>query len=216
MRIRTILAAAAAPAALAAVLLGTTAASASTTTTTTTPQPHGSFVCTSTNPYSPQVISGTLNSNLDVPAGTYCSVQWGEVTGNVSVEGALSASAATFDRNVAVSGPGSELSLANFPSHIKGNLSVTGSSGDWSGVGMYMYGKSFGDNASLGSATSQVDGNVTFDYNTGGLAIINALNVGGSFEASNNGPYPNGLGIVNNPGWFYTGGLTTVGSQSIS
>jgi hypothetical protein len=52
-------------------------------------------------------------------------LQWAEVTGNVSVEGALSATGSVFNRNVAVSGPGSELSLFNYASHIKGNLSVT-------------------------------------------------------------------------------------------
>ena len=47
------------------------------------------------------------------------------MTGNVSAEGALSATGTVVNRNVAVSGPGSELSLFNYASHIKGNLSVT-------------------------------------------------------------------------------------------
>jgi hypothetical protein len=76
-----------------------------------------------------QVLGGTINKNIDVPAGKYCSLQWAEVTGNVSAEGALSATGTVFNRNVAVSGPVSvpvsELSLFNYASHIKGNLSVT-------------------------------------------------------------------------------------------
>jgi hypothetical protein len=210
MKIRTIIAAVAAPLALGGVLLTATAASAS----PLPPGPTTTITVGSTDPMNPQVLSGPINSKVDVPAGKYASVQWGEVAGNVTVEGSLSASAAIFDRNVAVSGPGSELSLFSYPSEIKGNLSVTGSSGVQAYGNQYMPGKSFGNNATqvVGDPTSaagrsKIDGNFSFDYNTGGLAA-GPLDVSGNFEASNNGPYPNGLGIVNNPGWFDLGSLT--------
>ena len=146
-----------------------------------------------------------------MPAGTYCYVQWGEVTGNVTVEGVLTASATTSDRNVAVSGPGSQLWLNNYPSHIKGNLSVTGSSGAWNGSG----GTSFGDNASPDyqggpvQGASLVDGNISFTGNTGDLYVGSPLHVGGNFDASGNGPYAH-------PGEFDTDGLTVAGHSSIS
>jgi hypothetical protein len=75
------------------------------------------------------------------------------------------------DRNVTVSGPGSQLWLANQASHIKGNLTVHDSSGAWNGSA----GTSFGDNtgyagpdAATADGTSQVDGNFSFLNNTGG------------------------------------------------
>jgi hypothetical protein len=219
MRIRTILAAAAAPLAIGGVLLTATAASAA----PTGPNPHSYTTVGSNDPTQPQVINSTFAGNIDVPKGEYASIQGAEVQGNVTVEGALSATAATFDGNVTVSGPGSQLSLFNNVSHIKGNLSVSGSSGDYSGVGGYMYGKSFGDNAvwPVGNyqdtnGVSQVDGNFSFTGNTGGLDIGGSLHVNGNFTASNNGPYANGLGILNNPGWFSTGGLTADGHVTVS
>jgi hypothetical protein len=68
--------------------------------------PNGSYICTGNiggDPISgltPQVING----NLDVPAGATCSMFASEVTGNVTVEGALVGYGNTFDRNVKVSG----------------------------------------------------------------------------------------------------------------
>jgi hypothetical protein len=208
MRIRTILAAAAAPAALAAALLGTAAPAAHAATTGAT----GSVTCGSTDQNNPQVLGGTISKNLDVPAGQYCSLQWAHVTGNVSVEGVLSSSATIFDRNVGVSGPGSQLWLFNFPSHIKGNVSVTSSSGVSGGNA---YGTSFGDNTGDGyqgpdSATangSQIDGNFSFLNNTGALYVGAPLHVSGSFTASGNTQYP---------AHWDADGLTASGGISIS
>jgi hypothetical protein len=118
----------------------------------------------------------------------------------VSVEGVLSSSATTFDHNVGVSGPGSELSLFNYASHIKGNLSVTSSSGGWNGSG----GTSFADNAAY-NGPSQVDGDFSFQNNTGCMYVGGSQNVGGSFTASANGPYAN-------LGQFDYSGLTVGGS----
>jgi hypothetical protein len=217
MRIRTILAAAAAPAALAAVAFGTAGQASAATTThaavlTAATKATGSTTCGSTEPAGGGQVIGSVTGNLDVPAGTYCYVQWGEVTGNVSVEGVLTSTAGTFDRNVSVSGPGSQLWFNNYPSHIKGNLSVTGSSGAWNGSA----GTSFGDNASpdyQGPGTpkgvSVIDGNMSFIGNTGWLYVGSPLTVAGDFTASGNGPYTW-------PGAFDTSGLHVLGHSSVS
>src|SRR5262245_45865065 len=126
MRIRTILAAAAAPAALAAILLGTAGQASAAV------KPPATITCGDTSQATDvggQVMTGLVDGNLIVPVGTYCSFQWAEVTGNVSVQGKLSAAATTFDKNVNASGPRSGLQLFNNPSEIKGNLTITGSSG---------------------------------------------------------------------------------------
>jgi hypothetical protein len=63
--------------------------------------------------------SGSINENVDVPAGSSIWLGWTHVTGNVTVEGALTMAADVVDRNVTVSGPGSQLWLANQASHIR-------------------------------------------------------------------------------------------------
>jgi hypothetical protein len=158
-----------------------------------------------------QILSGTYK-NIDVPAGVTAHIEWSHVTGNVTVEGVLGSTATIFDHNVDVSGPGSQLWLYNYASHIQGNLSVTNSSGAWNGSG----GTSFGDNtsyvgpdAATANGTSQVDGNFKFQNNTGWLYVGGPLQVGGNFTASDNGPYAN-------PGHFDHSGLTVSGNSSIS
>jgi hypothetical protein len=138
-----------------------------------------------------QTLSGTYK-NIDVPAGVTAKIEWSHVTGQVSVEGVLSSAATIFDHNVGVSGPGSELWLFNQASHIKGDLTVANSSGGWNGSA----GTSFGANtgyAGPDAATangSQVDGNFSFQNNTGWLYVGSPLNVVGSFTASGNAAYP--------------------------
>jgi hypothetical protein len=190
MRIRTILVAAAAPLALGGVLLTATAASAAPNGAT------GTITCTDATNSNP--LDGTaINANLDVPAGQTCRLMWAEVTGNVSVEGTLVAAYVTFDRNVGVNG--GSLSLFNGGSHIKGNLSVTGSSGYWDG-GPYT---SLGDYNDAGA--SQVDGNFSFIGNSGRLYVGGPLDVSRNFTyASNTGPAPD------------LSGLHVLGSQSMS
>jgi hypothetical protein len=138
-------------------------------------------------------LSGTINENVDVPAGTSIWLGWTHVTGNVTIEGKLTMAADVVDGNVTVSGPGSQLWLANQASHIKGNLTVHDSSGAWNGSA----GTSFGDNtgyagpdAATADGTSQVDGNFSFVNNTGWLYVGSPLHVGGSFTASGNAAYP--------------------------
>jgi hypothetical protein len=168
-----------------------------------------SIRCGSSDPaHGGQVLSGTITKNVRVPADQYCSLQWAHVAGNVSVDGVLSSSATIFDHNVGVNGPGSQLWLFNYASHIKGNLSVTSSSGGWNGTGR----TSFVDNTdSVGpygnpAGGSQVDGSFSFQNNTGSLYVGSPLNVG-SFTASGNGPYANPAGQFD-----YSGHLTVSGS----
>jgi hypothetical protein len=167
MRIRTILAAAAAPAALAAALLGTTAAHAA-----TLPNGNSATAVHNQSDLDALVNNGVISGNIDVAADAHVTLAWTTVNGNVSVEGVLAAQADTFNGNVTVSGPGSELSLYNDPgNHITGNLTVTGSSGQYDG----------GPNTSLGiySNGQQVDGGLTFTGNTGRLATSGTLHVNG-------------------------------------
>jgi len=154
--------------------------------------------------------SGSINENVDVRAGSSIWLGWTHVTGNVTVEGALTMAADVVDRNVTVSGPGSQLWLANQASHIKGNLTVHDSSGAWNGSA----GTSFGDNtgyagpdAATADGTSQVDGNFSFLNNTGWLYVGSPLHVGGSFTASGNAAYP---------AHFDDSGLSASGGKSIS
>jgi hypothetical protein len=182
MRIRTILAAAAAPAALAAVLLGTAGQASAAV------KPPATITCGDTSQATDvggQVMSGLVDGNLIVPAGTYCSLQYAEVTGNVSVQGKLSAAATTFDKNVNVSGPRSGLQLFNNPSEIKGNLTITGSSG-YANNNYYGGGTSFFSNAVQGGGNPVIDGNFTFTGNTGDLNASYPLTVKGNFTATGN------------------------------
>jgi hypothetical protein len=220
MKLTKIIAAAAAPLALGGVMLATASHASAVTPavlTAASVQGHttGSVTCTAGNQESLNAM-GTVNGNLDVPAGATCQLRWVHVTGSVSVEGALSATAVVFDRNVSVSGPGSQLWLFNQASHIKGNLSVTSSSGAWNGSA----GTSFGDNtdqpatlwpdAATANGVSQVDGNFSFTGNTGWLYVGSPLHVGGNFTASGNGPY------ANPAVQFDYSGLAVQGHSSIS
>jgi hypothetical protein len=214
MRLRTILAAAAAPAALAAVLLGTAGqASAATTTHTaalTAAKTPGTITCGSPDGgqwgLGGDSPNGPIKANVDVPAGQYCSLGV-EVTGNVSVEGVLSSSGSTFDKNVNVSGPGSKLQFFNNPSEIKGNLTITGSSGAPNG-NIHGTGTSFFTNSEQGGAP-RIDGNFTFTGNTGDLNVVKPMTVAGNFTATGNGPY-------DMPWEFNSAALTVLGQQNIS
>jgi hypothetical protein len=206
MRIRTILTAAAVPAALAAALLGTASQASAATTHPAVLTAANATVCTGD-------LGGTITGNIDVPAGQTCRLMWAEVTGNVTVEGTLWASATIFDGNVTVTGDGSQLWLANYPSHIKGNLIITGSSGVSGGNA---YGTSFGDNtgdgyqgpdAATAAGSSQIDGGLTFQNNTGALYVGSPLHVSGKFTASGNSQYP---------AHWDTSGLTVSGKTSVS
>jgi hypothetical protein len=197
MRFRTLITAAAVPAALAAALVGTTGTAHAATGAT------GSVTCGSSDPAGGgQVLSGTISKNVDVPAGTYCSLQYAHVTGNVSAEGNLSVDASVLDRNVSVNG--GSLWLFNYASHIKGNVSVTGSPGD------PVVGKAFGDNTAYAgpdSATahgSVIDGDFSFTGNTAPLYVGSPLTVRNFTYALNTSPT------------YDISGLTVSGNSSIS
>jgi hypothetical protein len=200
MRIRTIIAAAAAPAALAATLLGTTAASAA-------PNPNpGNGAVVITSQAQANALGAMINKNVVIPAGASINLQGVTITGNMSVEGQLGMSGDVIDGNVSVSGPGSGIGLFNNPSTFERNLTVENSSGYNGGNA---YGWSFFDNASQYGGTSQVNGDFTFDNNTGALYVDGGatLTVGGNFTAYSNTQYPS---------HWDTTGLNVQGSQSIS
>jgi hypothetical protein len=130
---------------------------------------------------------GSINKNIDVPAGVSIKLEWTTVNGNVRVEGQLGMAHDVVNGNVTVTGSGSGgidgagLSLYNGASHITGNLIVTGSGGYWGGNA---YGWTLFDNA---DGTTQVDGGLTFMNNAGALYISNGgMHVAGKFTASGN------------------------------
>ena len=208
------LVATAAPAALAAVLLGTT--SQASAATSPNPNPNTTITITSQGQLDNLAAqgNGTITKNIDVPASVTQAdniwLGWTHVTGNVTVEGTLSMTADVINGNVTVSGPGSQLWLGNYASHITGNLTVHDSSGAWNGSA----GTSFGDNtgyagpdAATADGSSQVDGNFTYQNNSGWLYAGSPLRVAHNFTASGNAAYP---------AHWDTSGLTVSGKTSVS
>ena len=199
MRIRTILAAAAAPAALAAALLGTTAASAAANPNA---NPGNGAVVITNQTQADQLMNGpsqgVINKNVDVPQGADVQLRWVDIKGNLSVEGKLSLASSQIEGNANVSGPAAGLSLFNDPgNHFWGNLTVNGAGGYYDGSWI---------NTGLGTYSNgqQVDGNLTFTNNTGSrLSLNGSMTVNGNFTYSGNA-LP------------YAGGLTVLGSQSVS
>jgi hypothetical protein len=124
-----------------------------------------------------------ITGNLVVPAGTVCGM-WGEVTGNVTVQGVLKSFGATFDKNVTVDG-GAFKSL-NWGTTIKGNLTINNSAGDTNPndtnangfFAPYSPSHIFGNFTYTGNSaplyvgeSTTVDGNFTFNTNTSWLDI---------------------------------------------
>jgi hypothetical protein len=100
----------------------------------------------------PGQISGTVEGNLNVPAGTWCNVGWPAVIkGNAIVNGHLKSFGGTFNQNVTIDG-GSFLALNGGTTILK-NLSITNSAGDpdpstFNGNGLFgaQYGNYIGGN----------------------------------------------------------------------
>ena len=176
----------------------------------------GSYTCTGNvgdesmfgNP-----IASTLDANVDVPAGAFCSMVLVTVTGNVTVEGTLGGLGNTFEKNVLVNG-----GLIYFPicvslicgplpaNHVEGNVVVNDSPGGISlsqarfdknvivnGVqgDVQMIFASTGGNVILSNVTGlagvqagDVDGNLILIGNGGGYVID--VEIGGNLECEAN------------------------------
>jgi hypothetical protein len=140
--------------------------------------------------------SQVIPTNLDVPAGATCQLNWVEVVGNVTVEGTLTAFSSKFDKNVNVTGAGS-ISLINGETSmpILGNLNITGSSGN---SGIYCPNHSnviqgninvTGNSGSFYICTAEVVGGVTINNNTGSVDI-SWMNLGKDLSCDGNDPAP--------------------------
>ena len=125
-------------------------------------------------------------------------LRWVDIKGTLSVEGKLSLASSQIEGNATVSGPGAGLSLFNDPgNHFWRNLTVNGAGGyydgSWINTGLGVY-----------SNGQQVDGSLAFTNNTSSRMSLNgSMTVNGSFAYSGNA-LP------------YAGGLTVLGSQSVS
>lgn len=98
----------------------------------------GTVTCTGSfgaGPLPDQFTAGTIDANIDVPAGSTCSLYLQTVTGNVTVEGTLSGYGNTFEKNVTGSGSHaviffpecfSALCGGSPPNHVKGNFTYRG------------------------------------------------------------------------------------------
>jgi hypothetical protein len=116
--------------------------------------------------------TGVISGNLDVPADATCTLNWAEVTGNVTVEGILVSVTTKFDRNVTVTG--GSIQIVNGwgdNSKLAGNLTITGSSAN---SGIY-----------CPNTSNVIDGNLTFTGNSGRLYVCQAT-VGGNVNVSDN------------------------------
>jgi hypothetical protein len=152
---------------------------------------------------------GTITKNIDIPRDSNITLEWTTVNGNVTVEGHLALAHDVVNGNVTVTGTncglgsfdGAGLELFNGASHITGNLTVKDSSGYWGGNS---YGWSLFDNA---DGTTQVDGGLTLQNNTGGVYISNGgMHVAGKFTDSGNLKYVWPANI-----WTIKDGLTVSG-----
>jgi hypothetical protein len=105
------------------ILLAALAATAAIGATGALAAPPGVTTCGSTDPYTPQQIHGTVDGNLNVPAGTWCVLGWPAVIkGVVTVQGHLKAFGVTFNQNVIVDG--GSFKAENGGTTILGNLSI--------------------------------------------------------------------------------------------
>jgi hypothetical protein len=214
MRIRTIITAAAVPAALAATLLGTAAAASA------APVPGNGNSVVEINTQSELdaiTVNGVINKNIDFPAGSQVGwLQWTTVNGNVSVEGQLQLSADNIQGNVTVSGPGS-LGFSNYASEIHGNLTVTGSSGQYAGswvnADLGDWTSYAGGVAGLPTAQSQIDGGLTITGNTA-ASLTNNMSGGGQLHV--HGKFTYSGNSYNGTPLPYQGGLQVDGKSVIS
>jgi len=145
-------------------------------------------------------ISGMIPSNLHVPAGATCTLNWAEVVGNASVDGTLISISSKFDMNVNVAGTVSFINNYQIPL-IGKSLSITNSSGN-SGIfgdtteikgSVFVSGLHDGGSFSFSSNTT-VDGGVSITGNLGSVDI-SSTSIGGSLTCSGNNPAPTSWSI---------------------
>jgi len=162
-----------------------------------------------------------VNQNVSVVAPASANVWLGyhEIQGNLNVTGHVTLAADIVDHDVNVGGPNGYLDFNNQASHIKGNLNVTGSAGEYIGAAA---------NASLDNHVQypnpnepqlgtviQVDGNLNFTGNTSILRIQYPMHVNGSFTyAGNTVTAWWGDQLSFDPAWV--SGLTADGGQHVS
>jgi hypothetical protein len=220
MHIRTILAAAAVPAALAATLLGASAASAS-----VLPGTDPSTVTVASQADLDQlVVNGVIGKNINITAPVSANVWlgWTTVDGNVTIApgGHLSMTGDSINGNVTDHG---FLGLANYATEIHGNLSVTGSPGEYQGS---WANAAFGDWTSYAGgvaglpAASQVDGGFTYTSDNTATALTNNMAGGGPLHVHGKFTYAHGSAVNPYDGQtyqlYYQGGLQVDGKSVIS
>jgi hypothetical protein len=220
MRIRTILAAAAVPAALAAALLGTTGTADAAVLPYTDPT---TVTVNSQADLDQLVVNGVIGKNINVtaPASANVWLGWTTVNGNVTIAqgGHLSMTGDKINGNVADHG---FLALANYATEITGNLSITGSPGEYAGS---WANAAFGDwtayaggVAGLPTPASQVDGYFAYTSDNTATALTNNMSGGGQLHVHGKLTYAHGTADhdgVPTP-LLYQGGLQVDGKSVIS
>jgi hypothetical protein len=163
---------------------------------------NGSVKCTDSS-----LAGTTINSNVTVPAGAHCDLSWADVKGNVSISGDVTNYGAThYEGNVTVN-PGGSFAAANWGITIDKSLTITDPR-------TYSYNGFWGNQ---GGTTNEIKGDVTYtitsaanypNYQSPLLYFGGGTKVDGNFTYSDQG--------VGFPGHLDTGGLTVLGTQSIT
>jgi hypothetical protein len=188
----------------------------------------GTFSCNNVSIGGPFdfVDAHVIDANVDVPAGSYCSLWRVEVTGNVTVEGTLGGFGSTYDKNVIVNGGyvGFTLCLSLLcggvgGNHVYGNLVVAGGGATLTarieknvivdganGVG-FEY-TTVGGNVSVANSTDVgffdvgtpgrpgIGGNLNLIGNTYAYPLLNVV-IGGNLNCEANDPAPPlGAGVI--------------------
>jgi hypothetical protein len=152
---------------------------------------NGTYVCTGqVGGFTPALQPPqTIDANVDVPAGSICSMYLVTVTGNVTVEGILAGFGNTFERNVSSDGgqlffPNPEESRGLGGSTVLGNISVDGGSTELS---VRASRNVTVDRASSADFTfANVGGNVSVTDSDN--VLLDDMSVGGNLNVIDNGP----------------------------
>ena len=159
------------------------------------------YECTRALPYTVNGIvkpaNQTIIGDLHVPAGKTCQLNWITVTGNVIVEGTLTAVSSTFLQNVTVFG--GQISIINGVGPVVGNLTIIGSP--------------YYNQISCPNSTNVIGGNLTVVGNSGPFYVCQAAV--GSLDANNNVVGGNVV-VSNNAGRVDIGGIAALGTLACS